>query len=146
MGVWTLNGTAAVLTNEQSLLSPGEAGDFRFQFHPTGASNEHVDRYKTIRAYADSAGSYTTYDALSGHVYWREEQSPGPPPLMEVVAPTDSFGRSFWGLVESVSDESVVTNNMILTLSLVHLAIRGTGAGEFETEADLRAARQTQGP
>lgn len=146
--MWTINNIEADgLRGPQPAPLPGESNDYPFGFLPTGATDEHVTRFKTLRNYAHSAGEYDIYDTISGDIFWREQETNGPSPLVEVQPPIDNqIAHPFWGLVESVADETMVDNNCILTVSLVYVAAVGTDIGEFSNEADIRSVREVHGP
>lgn len=146
---WLVNTTLTNgLVGEQPALTPGERGEFIFGFYSeVGQPTTHVDRYDTVRDYASYAGQFDTYETLTGDVYWYE-QRPGESPLIHLVPPDESpTGREIWGLIDSLDDATTFSQARCeLTLSIVFIAPGGTASNEFETEADIREARQTQGP
>lgn len=144
---WTINSTTAdALIDVQPSSTPGSSGSYPFQFHP-GTAN-HLDRFRTIRDHAESAGQFDTYESIGGPVHWREQQTTGPSPLVKIVPPSDNdVAHAVWGLVDGVEDETMHgPTGCELTLSIVHIAAVGTGTNEFESESAIRTAREVTGP
>jgi hypothetical protein len=142
---WQINGTATNgLAGQQPTLTPGDSGDYTFGFYSVvGEPTTHVSRYETVLGYGDFAGQFYTYETIEGDIYWRESR-PGTSQLVHLVPPDDSpTGRGLWGLIESVEDATTLSQARCeLTLSIVKIA----SGSEFETEADIRTAREVHGP
>lgn len=147
---WTINGTEAdALLDAQPAPTPGESGDYPFQFRPgTTPTDDHISRFTTVRDFAESASQFDTYESISGKWHWREQQTTGPSPLVEIQPPAgNAVAHPVWGLVDSVEDATMHgPTGCELTLSIVHIAAVGTDTGEFDTESDLRSSRQATGP
>lgn len=143
---WLINSTESEgLVGQQPMLSPGDSGEFTFGFYGSDA----ISRYDTVRELGKYAGQYTIYETIEGDVYWREQR----PSVSQLVhlrpAPNaDSpTGRGIWGLVANIDDETTYSRTRCqLILSVVLIAPVGPDTDEFETEADLRTAREVHGP
>lgn len=147
---WTINGTQVDgLRDVQPAPTPGSSGDYPFGFRPTSqAPNDHISRFETLRDYAISAGQFDTYESIPGDIYWREQQTSGPSPLVEVQPPAgNQIAHPFWGLIDSVEDATIYgQSDCELSLSITFITPYGTGTDEFDTESALRAGREVTGP
>lgn len=146
---WTVNGTLTNgLVGDQPALKPTESDSFTFGFYSeVGQPPTHVARYEAVLEYTQYAGTFDVYKTVTGDAYWYE-QDPSGSPLVHLVPPDDSpTGRESWGLIDSLDDATTFSQARCeLTLSIVFIAPGGTAQGEFDTEADIRAARQARGP
>lgn len=147
---WTINTTDAdALLDVQPPPTPGESGDYPFQFRPGPTpTDDHLSRFTTIRNHAESAAQFDVYESIEGVIYWREQQTTGPSPLVKIVPPTgNDVAHPVWGLVDGVEDETMYgPTGCELSLSIVHIAGVGTGTNEFDSESAIRTAREVTGP
>lgn len=149
---WRINSTETDgLVDDQPALTPGESDDFSFLFRSRPGwddpTDDHLQRFDTARGYAANAGTAISYTTIETDIYWYEQVS-NPSPLVKITAPDDDLTAiSLWGLIEEVdADTSYPSEQCVLSLGILMITPVGTDDGEFETEADLRAARQTKGP
>ena len=145
----TADGTIPVSWLEDTQPAPkrGDTADFSVVLVPDGRG-DHVARYEQLVAYQDFAGEYTLHEIEDGTVAYTETHQSNAPggSLLVAVRPAndDLTGRGIWGLVDDVSDEAPDPETRApVTLSLVYLALYGTGVGEYDAryklENDLEA-------
>lgn len=144
---WTINGTETDgLEGAQTGLTPGESNDYSFVFRPRpewdDPTDNHIDRYKTIRSLVGAAGQYDSYESIQGDMYWREQTTQSP--LVYIEPPTDDpTAQAVWGLIDSYDDSTTMAERRcVMSLSVLVISVGDT----YATETEIRTAREVTGP
>lgn len=143
---WTVNGTETDgLDGAQTGLVPGETSDYSLLFRSRpdweDPTDDHLDRYRTIRSLTSVAGQYDTYESIEGIWHWREQTSQSP--LVRIEPPDDDpTAQVVWGLIDGYEDGTTMAEKRcVLSLSVLVIS---TG-DEFTTESAIRTAREVTG-
>lgn len=140
---WTINGIETTgLAGEQPGVQPGLSAEYVFGF-PGGDRGRQA--YNDVLEYTRHAGQFDTYEHIeSGKWFWREQVADGTSPLVHIVPGSQSpTGREIWGLIESYEDSTTYSESRLqLSLSIFIIAF----GDEFDSEPELRTAREEKGP